>query len=70
MECVLDVPHVFCVVAPRDLVREADRLHRLAAQLLIEPAIAGAPLVEAWYSPGDGVATLALFGRLPREVGA
>lgn len=65
MECAFNVPHVFMqVLDPRDLVCEAMRLHRIAKREGITGPAVG-PMVQANYSPDDGVAMLELWGRLP-----
>ena len=59
MEHVLDVPHVFMICAPDELVAEADRLARaVTARGLTGDAVA----IEATYLPLGGVGVLQLFG--------
>lgn len=65
MEGALDVPHVFMQCIPDDLIDESRRLWRLATDVGLVKANDEAPMVEASYSPDDGVAILTLYGRLP-----
>jgi hypothetical protein len=65
MEEALDVPHVFMVCPGDDLIDEARRLWRLAVDAGVVKAHEDSPLVQATYSPDDGVAVLELYGRLP-----
>lgn len=63
MDEALDVPHVFMVCAGDDLIDEANRLQRVAEDAGVVKA--GEVLVQATYSPDDGVGVIALYGRLP-----
>jgi hypothetical protein len=65
---VLDVAHVHMVVAPAQLIGEADRLARLVRAKLAGVRFPNgadaidAVIVDATYMPLEGVAVLSLFG--------
>lgn len=65
MDGALDVPHVFMRCHGDALVDESRRLWRLAMNAGVIEANENGPLVEATYSPDDGVAIIVLYGRLP-----
>lgn len=61
----LDVPHVFMVCKPCDLLTDARRLFALVeswGKRFVGPA--AGPMVQACYLPGDDVAVLELYGAL------
>lgn len=62
MECALDRPNVAMVVAPGEMVAEADRLARLLASRGVELVhdFEG-PTLEASYQPGHSDALLLLL---------
>lgn len=64
-ERVLDIPHVFMVVAPEHLVAEADRLLSLLLENGVDVDQIGCEVasIEASYDPvsGTGVITLLRF---------
>jgi hypothetical protein len=68
MECALPYPHVHMVCEPTELITEAQRLLFLAKGWGIKPMEDGAPIVEAVYSPDDGIATLTLYGAVPSHL--
>lgn len=55
-------PHVVCVVAPCDLLKEADR----CMEVLRQPPFGPGWTVEASYSPHDGIAVL-YCAKYPQE---
>lgn len=65
MECVLDVPHVFMVCDPAEMISEAHRLRDLVESwgdrfASPDPRV----IVQATYSPTDGLPLLELYGAL------
>jgi hypothetical protein len=69
MECALGTPNVFMVcMDPRDLVREAERLHQLMSKLGVDVQPQGEDVgpgkvsIQASYDPANGLGVIALFG--------
>lgn len=62
MEGTIDVPHVFSICAPDELIAECNRLKELCDAHILGWSDADGVAIQGSYSPMDGLGIVELYG--------